>query len=86
MDLANQGLDALEILRTYYGDDLELVEDAPIENLTESYPGVPLEPVSYTHLLGLCGECRQPGPAQDLRIPGSGVPGKDRSGCRWKMA
>ena len=43
VDLANQGLDALEILRTYYGDDLELVEDAPIENLTESYPGVPLE-------------------------------------------
>lgn len=38
VDLANQGLDALEILRTYYGDDLELVEDAPIENLTESYP------------------------------------------------
>ena len=36
VDLANQGLDALEILRTYYGDDLELVEDAPIENLTES--------------------------------------------------
>lgn len=43
VDLANQGLDALGILRTYYGNNLELVEDAPIENLTESYPGVPLE-------------------------------------------
>lgn len=37
-------------------------------------------------VLGLCGECRQPGPAQGLWIQGSGVPGKDRSGCRWKMA
>ena len=26
--LANQGLDALEILQQYYGDNLELVEDA----------------------------------------------------------
>lgn len=41
--LANQGLDALEILQQYYGDNLELVEDAPIENLPESYPGVPLQ-------------------------------------------
>ena len=32
----------MEILRTYYGDDIELVTNAPIQNITASYPGVPL--------------------------------------------
>ena len=41
-DLAKQGYNSMEILRTYYGDDIELVVDAPIQDITASYPGVPL--------------------------------------------
>lgn len=40
--LAQQGLNSLEILRYYYGDDIEIVNDAPIRGITESYPGTPL--------------------------------------------
>lgn len=39
VDLANQGLDALSILRTYYGNDIVLNEDTPTMGFTESYPG-----------------------------------------------
>lgn len=42
VDLANAGLTPFEILRNYYGNDIELVRDAPVQNITESYPGVPL--------------------------------------------
>ena len=41
-DLAKQGYNSMEILRTYYGDDIELVVDAPIQDVTASYPGSPL--------------------------------------------
>ena len=40
--LARQGYDAMEILRYYYGDDIELVTSAPVQQLTNSYPGYPL--------------------------------------------
>ncbi len=40
--LAEQGLVPYEILTTYYGDDIDLVIDAPITNITESYSGTPL--------------------------------------------
>ena len=42
VDLANEGLTPYQILQRYYGDDINIIENAPIENLTESYPGVPL--------------------------------------------
>lgn len=42
--LAQQGYSSVDILRNYYGDDIELVRDAPISELTQSYPG---SPVSY---------------------------------------
>ena len=42
VDLANQGFIPYDILRYYYGDDINLVMDAPIENISASYPGVPL--------------------------------------------
>ncbi len=42
VDLAEQGLNSLEILRNYYGDNIELVVDAPIREITPSYPGEPL--------------------------------------------
>lgn len=41
-NLAQQGLDSMAILRNYYGDDIELVVNAPIETLGQSYPGSPI--------------------------------------------
>lgn len=41
-NLAQQGYSPVDILRTYYGDNIELVIDAPIQNITASYPGSPL--------------------------------------------
>jgi len=41
-ELAQSGLDDMEILRYYYGRDIELVVNAPIQGLRQSYPGYPL--------------------------------------------
>ncbi len=41
-ELAEQGYVPYEILTYYYGDDIVIVEDVPIENIPESYPGYPL--------------------------------------------
>ncbi len=41
-ELAQQGLDSVAILRRYYGNDIELVVEAPIQGLQNSYPGSPL--------------------------------------------
>ena len=35
VELANQGYDTLEILKYYYGDDIEIVENAPLDDKTE---------------------------------------------------
>ena len=32
----------MQILRNYYGDDIEIVVDAPVQDLGDSYPGQPL--------------------------------------------
>ena len=40
--LSEEGLVPYDILRNYYGDDIDLVFDAPVVNVTESYPGTPL--------------------------------------------
>lgn len=40
-ELAENGADAQEILRTYYGE-VELVLDAPVQEPASSYPGAPL--------------------------------------------
>ena len=40
--LAESGLDTIDILRNYYGDDITIVTDVPIENVEESAPPVPL--------------------------------------------
>ena len=42
VDLAEQGYIPYDILTYYYGDDIDIVTDAPIQNITESYPGTPL--------------------------------------------
>lgn len=41
-ELAQEGANSMEILRYYYGDDIELVVNAPIQDLITSYPGAPL--------------------------------------------
>ena len=41
-NLARQGKTAGEILRYYYGSDVELVNQAPVRGYTPSYPGTPL--------------------------------------------
>ena len=40
--LAQGGRSADEILRTYYGDDIEYVMDAPVYPIVPSYPGTPI--------------------------------------------
>ena len=40
--MAQQGYDSVAILKHYYGDNLELVANAPIHDIQYSYPGVPL--------------------------------------------
>lgn len=42
VELAEEGLSALEILREYYGEDIELVENAPITGSVGGAPSVPL--------------------------------------------
>ena len=40
--LANQGKNALQILRYYYGNDVEIVRSDNIRSIPQSYPGSPL--------------------------------------------
>lgn len=47
--LANRGLSPYEILQNYYGNDINIVFDAPTGTTEESYPGIPLR-------LGSAGE------------------------------
>lgn len=42
VDLANEGLTPFEILQRYYGDDIRIIENAPVADVEESYPGEPL--------------------------------------------
>ncbi len=41
-ELAQQGANTMEILRSYYGDDIEVVRNAPIQGIRTSYPGYPI--------------------------------------------
>lgn len=40
--LADSGLDSFDILKNYYGDDIEIISNVEITDIDESYPGVPL--------------------------------------------
>ena len=40
--LANQGRTALQILRYYYGSDIEIVRTSNIQSIPQSYPGSPI--------------------------------------------
>ena len=41
-NLAVQGYNSVQILRTYYGENIEIVANAPIQGLVQSYPGTPI--------------------------------------------
>jgi Putative peptidoglycan-binding domain-containing protein len=45
--LAEQGLNAFQILQYYYGDNIQLVRDAAVGSNTPSYPGIPLQRGSF---------------------------------------
>ena len=47
VELARAGLTPLEILQFYYGGDVELVTDVPVEGVRESWPGETLRPESF---------------------------------------
>ena len=40
--LAEEGADYLSILRSYYGDNIEIVTNAPVRGIRYSYPGYPI--------------------------------------------
>ena len=42
VELANQGYGPYDILTYYYGDDITLVTNAPVADVSETYPGTPL--------------------------------------------
>ncbi|MBQ8851329.1 MAG: peptidoglycan-binding protein, partial [Oscillibacter sp.] len=41
-ELAQQGVNSIDILRRYYGPEIEVVANAPIQDIVTSYPGEPL--------------------------------------------
>ncbi len=41
-NLAEQGYNSVDILRSYYGDNIEIVANAPVQGLVQSYPGTAL--------------------------------------------
>ena len=45
--LAEKGYDSFEILKYYYGDDIEIVSDAPVKTAMPSYPGTELRNGSF---------------------------------------
>lgn len=47
--LANQGKNPLEILKNYYGNDIKIIYNAPVEENISSYPGFPIQ-------LGISGD------------------------------
>ena len=43
VDLAEQGYTPFEILQYYYGNDIEIITNAPVGTVEETYPGTPLK-------------------------------------------
>ncbi len=43
VDLANAGLSPIDILKSYYGEDIYIVQNAPVAQVEESYPGIELK-------------------------------------------
>ena len=43
VDLAKSGFTPYQILQNYYGQDINIVENAPVTDIQDSYPGTPLK-------------------------------------------
>ncbi|MBE6547853.1 MAG: spore cortex-lytic protein [Ruminococcaceae bacterium] len=43
LDLANRGYSPYEIITYYYGDDIDIVQDAPVQGISASVPSYPLQ-------------------------------------------
>ena len=80
-ELAQEGANSMEILRHYYGDNIELVVDAPIQDLTDSYPGTPLRLGSVGRdvviVQAMLNRISQNYPAIPKISPATGVFGED---------
>lgn len=48
VELANRGYSTYDIIRNYYGDDVDIISDAPVGGVTESYPGTSLSLGSFS--------------------------------------
>ena len=70
-NLAEQGYNSVDILRTYYGDNIEIVTNAPVQGLVQSYPGTALRRQHRSQCgggsdLSEPGGAELPGHSQDL--------------------
>ena len=88
--LAEQGYDAMSILRRYYGDNIELVGNAPVMGVRYSYPGVPLRRgsrgESVAQLQAMLNQVAQDYPAIPMVQPADGIfgPSTERSVRRFQ--
>ena len=53
VSLANRGYSTNDIIRYYYGDDVDIVTDAPVGGMGESYPGTSLSLGSFSEDVNL---------------------------------
>ena len=88
--LAEQGYDAMSILRRYYGDNIELVGNAPVMGVRYSYPGVPLRRgsrgESVAQLQAMLNQVARDYPAIPMVQPADGIfgPSTERSVRRFQ--
>ncbi len=66
-NLAEQGYNSVDILRTYYGDNIEIVTNAPVQGLVQSYPGTALRRQKHRSQCGGGSDLSEPGGAE---LPG----------------
>ena len=67
-ELAQAGADSVRILRRYYGEDVQIVTNAPVQDLQESYPG---SPCGGAISASTCRSCRSRSTASRRTIPPS---------------
>lgn len=53
VSLANKGYDPLQILRNYYGNDVQIVFNAPVSNDVTTYPGYDLRLGDFDNSVGI---------------------------------
>lgn len=80
-ELAEQGYNSIQILRNYYGDNIELVSNAPVRGIQTSYPGAPLRlgdrGASVTQMQVMLNRISQNYPAIPRIQPADGYFGPD---------